>query len=138
MAASNSTGAIMGTRMGCDVVAHTIPFAYSNSTAFKALTIPASAQKPVIVELSFATALTFNSGTTAKVGIGTTTSANELVNAQDIIAVTTGKTLALTQVLGLLVADTDIYLKFTETGTAATAGNGYVIVKLYTVNTASV
>ena len=113
MAATNSTGATLGIRLGCDVVAHSIPFSYANTTAFKALTIPASASKPVIVEFVWASALTFPNATTAKVGIGTTSSANELVNAQDVIATTTGKTLALTQVLGRLVADTDIYLKYT-------------------------
>ncbi len=137
MAASHATGATYGTRLGCEVIAHAVPFAYTDTTAFKAFSFPASAAKPVILEVSYAGIVTFD-GTTDLINVGTSTTATEIVSAQNIKATgAAGKTIALTQVLGIFTADTTIYLKYTETGTA-TVGNGYAIFKLYEVNTNAV
>lgn len=70
-----------------------------------------------------------DAGTTATLSFGTTTSANELVNAQSVLAAGAGNGVnVLKGVTGLTGAgavatkDTPIYALYAETGTASAAG----------------
>lgn len=71
----------------------------------------------------------FNAGTTNVLVVGTSGGSNaDIVAAGDVNEGATGTTL-ITTGLGLsITADTPIYAKFTETGTAATAGAADVVV----------
>lgn len=68
-----------------------------------------------------------DAGTTATLSVGTTTTANELVNAVSVLAAGSGDgSQWLKGVAGglgtVLTSDTVIYVKYAESGTASTAG----------------
>lgn len=74
----------------------------------------------------------FNAGTTNVLTVGGGTNFNEIIAAADVDETT----IALTQnvkptttFLGPLAADTDVYVKYAQTGTAATAGVATVVIK---------
>jgi hypothetical protein len=77
-----------------------------------------------------------DAGTTATIGIGTTTSANQLVTGYDVKTSASGRGPAFpVQVSGsmgtVLTADTQIYAIYAETGGASTVGN-WVVTCFYT------
>jgi hypothetical protein len=103
------------------------------ATAQKFGTLPAvSFITNVFVEVATA----FNAGTTNTLTIGTTTAANEIVATGDLTG--NGTSSLSTQVSrvtrgfgrGLTAAgDTLLYAKYTQTGTAATTGQAYVVIE---------
>lgn len=74
-----------------------------------------------------------DAGTTATLSVGTSTTANELVNAASVLTTAGAGPTNLAMVSGkygtVLTADTTIYLKYAETGTASTVGGGYVTIQ---------
>jgi hypothetical protein len=72
----------------------------------------------------------FNAGTTNVLTVGTNAGAdNNIVNAADVDE-TTVATTEVTRGLGLTIAsDTTVYVLYTQTGTAATAGVATIIVE---------
>jgi hypothetical protein len=83
----------------------------------------------VAVQVEIVTA--FNAATTNVLTFGTTTTATELVNAGDLNEAATGVT-SVTRGLGQSLtasADTGLYAKYTQTGTAATAGKAIVTIQ---------
>jgi hypothetical protein len=68
-----------------------------------------------------------NAGTTATLSVGTTSSSNEYVNAVSVLSGGSGNGVTLLNgvagaVGSVLTADTPIYVKYAETGTASSAG----------------
>lgn len=98
-------------------------------------TLPAGAQiLPFASTISIRTA--FNAGTTNNLLVGTTAGGNDIVATADAAAGSAGiKTFALATVTtnGYRSADTDIYVTYTQTGGAATAGVATVTLA-YSVN----
>lgn len=94
------------------------------ATGLKMGTLPAGAQVlPFASTINIRTA--FNAATTNNVLVGTTAGGNNLVATADAGAGSAGvKTFALATVVnnGYMTADQDIYITYTQTGTAATAG----------------
>lgn len=82
----------------------------------------------VLVEIVTA----FNAVTTNVLTIGTTTgNANEIVNAADVDETTLGVT-PVTRARGTTLTaagDINVYVKYTQTGTAATAGKARVVIE---------
>lgn len=80
---------------------------------------------------------TFNAGTTNVLTVGTNgTTANNMVASGDVDETTSALTKGVkptSAALGPLAADAQVFAKFTQTGTAATSGDAYVIVN-YVVN----
>jgi hypothetical protein len=78
-------------------------------------------------------ATAFNAGTTNVLTVGTnTTTDNNIVAAGDVDETATGLTQNIKPTgtaLGPLSADAQVFAKFAQTGTAATAGKAYVIIK---------
>lgn len=77
-----------------------------------------------------------NAGTTATLSVGTSTTANELVNAANVLAAGVGNgSTVLNGVAGALgsvyTSDTVIYAKYAETGTGSSAG-GWKLTVVYT------
>lgn len=92
-------------------------------------TLPSGA---VILPFASTIAVTtaFNAGTTNNLLVGKTAGSNEYVATADSAAGTAGvKTFALATVTtgALMAADQDIYVAYTQTGTAATAGVAKVV-----------
>ena len=82
--------------------------------------------------VSVGAAAASDAATTATVSCGTTSSANELINALDVktAATATGFQPAAAKGAGLatqFTADKQIYVKYAETGTASTTGGPWVI-----------
>lgn len=73
----------------------------------------------------------FNAATTNVLTIGTTTTANEIVNAADINEAATGVT-DVTRGLGRSLttgtSDIPLYAKYTQSGTAATTGQAVIVI----------
>jgi hypothetical protein len=89
-------------------------------------TLPAGAQ---ITDVTVNVTTAFNAVTTNVVNVGTTTTGAEVAASAQVIAGTPGvKKPTAFYSLGVMAADTDIWVSYTQTGTAATTGVGYVIV----------
>lgn len=87
-------------------------------------TLPAGA---IITDVSVLIATAFN-GTTNDINVGTTATGAQVAATAQIIPGTAGqKKPTAYQALGVMAADQDIWVSFTQTG-AATAGVGYVVV----------
>ncbi|MGJ4954623.1 hypothetical protein ACQR1H_03190 [Bradyrhizobium sp. HKCCYLRH2015] len=75
----------------------------------------------------------FNAATTNVVTVGSAAGSNaDIVAGADVNEAATGLTQNVKPsgaMLGPLVADTDVYAQFTQTGSAATAGAAYVVIK---------
>ena len=75
----------------------------------------------------------FNAVTTNVLTCGTnTTTSNNIFAAADVDETATGLTQNVKPTgtaLGPLSADTDVYVKYTQTGTAATTGKAYIVIK---------
>jgi hypothetical protein len=80
----------------------------------------------------------FNAGTTKVLTVGTnTTTSNNIIAAADVDETATGLTQNVKPTgtaLGPISADTDVYVKFAQTGTAATTGKAYIMIKYITDN----
>jgi hypothetical protein len=78
-------------------------------------------------------ATAFNAATTNVLTIGTTAAGTDIVNAAAVTEGTAAATLNIAPNAATawapLAADTQIFATFTQTGTAATAGAAYIIVK---------
>ncbi len=102
-------------------------------------TIKASATKPVQIEVSCQVITAFNAVTTNVLTAGTDTTANQWLGAADITEGTPGFYPASNAVAKFrLTADTDVYLKYTQTGTAATTGSAVFIIKEWSEDTAPI
>ena len=97
------------------------------STAQQFGTLPALAS---IINVQVDVVTAFNAGTTNVLTIGTTTTANEIVAAADVNEGATGVT-QVTRGYGRSLtasADTALYAKYTQSGTAASAGQAIVTI----------
>lgn len=113
-----------------DVQVKAFKVARTDTTAALKMWLPADAS---IVDINFAGAAS-DAGTTATLSIGSTTSANEYVNAQDVKG---AGTFVRATLVGTAIpntepipngADLPIYAKYAETGTASTVGAWTVLV----------
>ena len=127
---TNLTGSIKGTRHGSVIVSQSAPFTITDGTAKKIFTIKASTTIPVVAEFFMATVTAFNAGTTNKFSVGTTSAATEIINVTNPPAAAA----ASASTTKVLTADTDIYVQYTQSGTAATTGAGAIVAKIYTLN----
>jgi hypothetical protein len=92
--------------------------------------LPAGA---IIVGTDVLVETAFNAGTTNVVTVGTnTTTDNNIIAAGDVDETATGLTQNVKPTgtaLGKLSADAQVFAKYAQTGTAATAGKLYVMIK---------
>jgi hypothetical protein len=137
----NTIGAFL-TRQGSANVVHTYPVQFNTTgiaSGIKVDTIRASAAKPVQIEVSAQVITAFNAVTTNVLTAGTDTTATQWLGAADITEGTPGFYPASNAVKKFrLTADTDVYLKYTQTGTAATTGSAVIIIKEFSEDTASI
>lgn len=98
----------------------------------KVATIRASARHPVLLEVWAEVITAFNAATTNVLTFGTdAASANQILAAADITEGTPGFYPANAAVKFLrITADTDLYVKYTQSGTAATTGNALIYVNV--------
>lgn len=138
----NTTGNIQGTRQGSAVVTHSYPISFDTlgiSSGVKVDTIEASAFAPVQVEVSLQVITAFNAVTTNVLTAGTNSTATQWLGSGDVTEGTPGYYPASNAVAKFrLTADTDIYVKYTQTGTAATTGAAVLIVREFTENTKAI
>lgn len=95
-------------------------------------TVQATEDRPVLIETAAQVVTAFNAATTNVVTLGTdAASANQLLAAGDITEATPGfyPTGAATGKM-IVTANTNIYAKYTQTGTAATTGEVRWLIKL--------
>lgn len=91
-------------------------------------TVPAGSS---IVDVQVEIVTAFNAATTNVLTVGTNTTATNIVNAGDVDEATIGVT-KVTRGLGqslTAAADTALYAKYTQTGTAATAGQAIITIQ---------
>lgn len=123
-------------RQGNAVVSHTYPVNFNTTgiaSAVKVDTINASEAVPVQIEVSCQVITAFNAVTTNVLTMGTDTTATQWLAAGDITEGTPGFYPASNAVKKFrLTAATDIYAKYTQTGTAATTGAAVFIIKEWT------
>ena len=101
------------------------------ASGVKVMTIEASPTKPVLLEVFAEVITVFNAATTNVLTVGTDATANQLLAASDITEGTVGfYPAANATVKKRLIADTDIYLKYTQSGGVATTGNALVFFRL--------
>ncbi len=98
----------------------------TDTTAFQAAVLPKEA---VITGMFVIGAAASTAGTTATISVGTTATANELVDAYDVKTAATGEGFNAVGAAAVgsafatkLTADTPIYAKYAESGTASGAG----------------
>lgn len=113
-----------------------IQVTYADTTAFIGCVLPKDA---VIVGLYVIGSAVSNAVTTATLGIGSTSAANEYIAAYDVKTAATGEgynpagAAAVGSAMGVkLTADTPVYAKYADTGGAGTAG-GWLVKIEYTV-----
>ena len=76
----------------------------------------------------------FNAGTTNVLTVGTNAgSDNNIVAAADVNEAATGTTSVTTGIGLSIAADTPVYVRYTQSGTAATAGAATIVI-LYVAN----
>jgi len=123
-------------------VCHTYPVNFNTvgiASAILVDTIHATADNPVHVEVSACVVTAFNAGTTNVLTAGTSSTATEWLGSADITEGTPGYYPASNAVFkARLVADTAIYVKYAQTGTAATTGAATIIVKEFSENTKAI
>lgn len=138
MPGDHSVGNTYGVRQGSLEIVHTYPVQYNTTGIASAVlvdTIKASVEYPVQVEVSAQVVTAFNAVTTNVLTVGTTTAATQWLASGDIDETTLGYYPASNAVAKFrLTADTNIYVKYTQTGTAATTGSAIVIVKEFSEN----
>lgn len=129
-------------RQGSAAVVHTYPVQFDTAgiaSAIKVDTISAAADSPVQIEVSAQVITAFNAGTTNVLTAGTDTTANQWLAAGDITEGTPGFYPAANAVTKFrLTANTDVYVKYTQTGTAATTGSAVIIIKESSEDTVSI
>lgn len=87
-------------------------------------TLPAGAR--IVSERAYID-VAFNAGTTNVVAVGTTALGAQIMTGTDTAAGTTGAKRPTTGEAVTFPTDTPIFLSFTQTGTAATAGSGTIV-----------
>lgn len=98
------------------------------ATGVKKRTLLASADRPMLLEVFAEVETAFNAGTTNVLTLGTSSTANELLGSSDITEATPGFYPASNAIVKKrVVANTEIWAKYTQTGTAGTTG----LVKFY-------
>lgn len=135
---TNSPGSTA--RQAIAEVVQTIRFdvTYSDSgiaTGVSKQTLPAGA---IIVGTDVLVSTTFNATTTNVLTVGTNgTTADNIIASGDVDETTAGLTKSVSPTgtaLGKLASDLPVYVKYTQTGTAATQGAATVIVKFVANN----
>lgn len=142
---SHATGPIRGTRLGCEVVTHTIPFTFSDLTAIakKLLTISpilnpspgVAVFEPEMFTVDVVIETQFNPGTSETLNVGTTPATYvDSINAFNLVqAIGTNATRAANPIK-LVLADTDVFAIPTIVGAQPTAGKAHVIITVWGVN----
>jgi hypothetical protein len=129
-------------REGSASVVHTYPVQFNTTgiaSGIKVDRILASAEKPVQIEVSAQVITAFNAVTTNVLTVGTDTTATQWLGAGNITEGTPGFYPASNAVAKFrLTAETDVYIKYTQSGTAATTGAAVIIIKETFEDTASI
>jgi len=98
-------------------------------------TVPAGS---IITSVIVQIATVFNAGTTNVLTVGTTGTGTDLMTSAEAIAGTQGQkagaAFKATTASNPLANDTDVFVAYAQTGTAATTGVGYVIVTYHPNN----
>jgi len=109
----------------------------TDTTAFQGAYLPKDA---VVVGLYVIGQVASDAASTATIGIGTTTSANEIMAAYDVKTAATGEgynpagaAAVGTYMAEKLTADTPVYAKYAETGTASATGGPWFVKIEYAV-----
>jgi hypothetical protein len=73
----------------------------------------------------------FNAGTTNTLNVGFTANGTDLFNAQaaGTVAVASATMTVANSVTGFAAADTGVFIQYNQTGVAATAGAGYLVLE---------
>lgn len=96
-------------------------------------TLPAGAI--IAYEAAVMVSTAFDAGTTNVLVVGTTVGGTDVVTAAVSLSGATGtKRMSTADSLGPMAADTDIWVQYTQTGTAATVGTAYILIPFYPNN----
>jgi len=110
--------------IGKDIVYNTVGIGTSDTV--KVGRIPAGS---FLVQALVRITTAFNAATTNVLTVGTSSGSDaDIVGASELNEAATGVTVVLTGAQLTFASDTDIYVKYTQTGTAATAGAATIII----------
>ncbi len=139
---ANLTGNVYGERQASVHVIHTYVVNFNSTGVSSAIlldTIRATTDKPVQIECSAQVVTAFNAVSTNVLTLGSTTTATEYLASGDITEGTPGYYPASNAVTKFrLTSDTPLYVKYTQSGTAATTGQAVMIVKEFSENTRAI
>lgn len=93
-------------------------------TGVYAGTVPAGTQ---LVGCHVRITTAFNAATTNVLTVGTTAGGADIITSAEAVAGSTGFKSGTTGQAVTFASDTDLWVTYTQTGTAATAGDGYII-----------
>ena len=100
------------------------------ASGVKKFTLRASVAEPMLIEIFSEIATPFNAVTTNVLTMGTSVAANELLSAVDITEGTLGfYPAANANIRRRIIADTDIWVKYTQSGAVATAGIAFFFIR---------
>lgn len=137
MAQTHNTGAIKGSRNGSEVVQHSGVYtsaANLSGVSQKLITIVASPAQPAYLRLTVFVNLAFVNGANAStLSVGTTSGGTNLLNAVDM-KVSPGTNYVTNGPVKVFTTDTDIWVTRTDTATAASAGEVFVMADVAEIN----
>lgn len=112
-----------------------VKLARTDTTAFQAAWLP---KDSILVGAYVIGTAVSNAGTSATISLGTTTSANEIISGFDVKTSGVGYVPVGTTGVGSffgskLTADTPVYAKYTESGTASSSGGTWLVKLEYIV-----
>lgn len=120
-----------------DALEKVVKIVRTDTTAFLGTWLPKDAVITGMYVVGYAAS---DAATTGTISVGTTTSANELLASYDVKAAATGEGYSPagaaavgTAFMAKLTADTPVYAKYAESGTASTVGGPWFVKIAYSV-----
>lgn len=134
----HSQGKIYPTRLGQENVLHSVPVNFNDTgigTGVLMLTVEAQ-EKPTLLEVQALVTTPFNAGITNVLVVGTTPGGTDILGGTDITEGTAGFYPGNgTARQAYVTTDTPVYVTYTYTGTAPTAGQAYILLNVYGLET---
>lgn len=142
MSATHASGAIQGTRLGCDVIAHSMRYNQANSLASgtvntKMLVVPATPAKPIAIRLRAVVTEAFNDVGAVTLSSGSSSGSIGFLAAVDLKAAAGTSYVPTATPAGqiyVVETETPVWVGITHAGAAGTLGKVDIIVELFEIN----
>lgn len=144
MSATHASGAIQGTRLGCDVIAHSMRYNQANSLASgtvntKMLVVPATPARPIAIRLRAVVTEAFNDVGAVTLSSGTSSGSIGFLAAVDLkqpAGTSYAPTASPAGQIYVVDTETAVWVGITHAGAAGTLGKVDIFVEVFDVNVA--